>query len=315
MLDIILRPLRAAAGAVALCVICAGCTGTQTQRLLETQSSDLPRVSRVADVPFFPQTEFHCGPAAMAMALTWSGVNTTPDSIAPMVYTPGREGTLAPDMITAARRQGRMAVKVAGLNNLLAEIAAGHPVIVFQNLGFTWYPRWHFAVATGYDLNTRQIILHSGKHQNQVTPLDTFENTWARTESWALVVLSPGQLPATAHPEQTLKAAVGLEQAQRPAEAVQAYAAIAAKWPENAPAALGEGNARYALNDYKGAESAYRESIRRDPQQADAWNNLAYALHKQGRRSDAIAAAQNAVTRATYNQALYADTLADVSRR
>ena len=77
--------------------------------------------------------------------------------MAAAVYTPGREGTLASDMIAAARRNGRVAVPVTSLPALLAELAAGNPVIVFQNLGLGFVPRWHYAVAFGYDLAAGRI--------------------------------------------------------------------------------------------------------------------------------------------------------------
>ncbi len=45
----------------------------------------------LSDVPFYAQKKYHCGPAALAMALQWSGVDTTPDQIAEMVFTPGSD--------------------------------------------------------------------------------------------------------------------------------------------------------------------------------------------------------------------------------
>jgi len=56
-------------------------------------------------------------------------------------------------MIAAARRNGFVAIELApNLSDLLAEIAAGNPVVVLQNLALDWYPAWHYAVAIGYDL-------------------------------------------------------------------------------------------------------------------------------------------------------------------
>ena len=98
-------------------------------------------------MPFFPQEDLYCGPAALATALNWAGDKVTQEQLAPEVFTAAREGTLRPDMLAAARRHGKFAVAFDDLKSLLTEIEAGHPVIVFQNLALSWYPQWHYAVA------------------------------------------------------------------------------------------------------------------------------------------------------------------------
>ena len=81
-----------AAGALILGTL-AGCATPQTDRLLDA-GAGLPTRAEVAEVPFYPQEEYYCGPAALAMALSWSGVPVTQEDLAAQVYTPGREGTL-----------------------------------------------------------------------------------------------------------------------------------------------------------------------------------------------------------------------------
>lgn len=299
------------AGLLALLFLTA-CTAPQTAALLEAPGGLPPRVE-LASVPFFPQEDYYCGPAALAMSLAWSGLAETPDSVAPQIYTPGRQGTLAVDMVSAARRKGRLAVEVRGLDNLLAEVASGHPVIVFQNLALEWWPQWHFAVVIGYDLTKREVVLHSGTTERRLTVLDAFERTWERAGEWALVTLPPDQLPATANRPAVLLAAAGLEQAGRHDPAVVAYETIVARWPGETAAWLGQGNAQFALGRFPAAERAYREAISRDSEMAEAWNNLAYALHRQGRRRDAVTAARKALQHARGDGATYRDTLEEVS--
>ena len=98
--------------------------------------------------------------------------------------------------MASARRSDRLAVPLHGLQPLLAELAAGHPVLVLQNLGLDWYPQWHYAVAIGYDLEAGTLTLHSGEQAAEVTPLATFAQTWQRAEQWGLLVLPPDSLPA-----------------------------------------------------------------------------------------------------------------------
>ena len=273
--------------------ILAACAGPRTGVPLAA-GDGLPARAEVAGVPFYPQAEYQCGPAALALAATWAGQPVTPDALVPQVYTPSRAGALRSDMLAAARRQGRLATPVDGLGNLLAEIAAGHPVVVFQNLGFDWYPQWHYAVAIGYDLDAREIVLHSGLTEGQRLDLSTFERTWERGSNWALVVLPPDRLPATAPAATVLTAAIGLERADRLAAAATAYRAIARRWRSSFTARMGLGNALFGQDDFAGAVGAFQDAIALRPRSAAAWNNLAYALAKQGHYARARQAAAQA---------------------
>jgi hypothetical protein len=299
------------AGSLLLWVL-AGCATPQTDRLLETPTA-LPPRAEVGGVPFFPQEKYYCGPAALAMVLSWSGLPVTQEEIAAQVYTPGREGTLQSDMVAGARRHGRLAVPVTELSDLTAELAAGHPVVVFQNLGFGWLPVWHYAVAIGYDLSLGDLVLHSGLDARRAMSLATFERTWARGDHWALVVLPPEELPAAADEAAVLHAASGLEQAGRPREAAIAYTTIAERWPDSLEAWIGLGNAAYAAGDLEAAENAFRTATERHPAAGAAWNNLAHVLGEKGRRPEAIAAAERAVRLGGPNATTYRATLREVS--
>jgi hypothetical protein len=288
------RPLRALAPLFLLGFLAGCATPAQVTELRQDPGSLPPKVE-LADVPFFPQEDLWCGPAAIAMTLAWSGLPATQEQMAAQVYTPGREGTLQTDLIAGARRNGRLAVEVRDLRGLLTELAAGNPVLVFQNLGLSVAPVWHYAVAFGYTLEPASLILHSGLEERRVTPLGTFERTWARANHWALVVTAPDRLPATAALESVLAAALGIERAGRTAEAATAYETILAKWPSSFGGWMGLGNTRYALKDFVAAERAFRKASEADPKAPQAWNNLAYALVGQNRRTEAIAAAERAV--------------------
>lgn len=296
----------------ALLLFLAGCATPQAESLLADRGG-LPVRAEVAKVPFYPQEKFYCGPAAMAMALSWSGLPVTQEEMATQVYTPGREGSLRTDMLAGARRNGRLAVRVRSLRAMLREIAAGNPVLVFQNLGLSWYTRWHYAVAFGYDLDKNALILRSGVTARRVTGLELFERTWARGDYWAITVLPPGRLPVTATEQDVLVAAIGLERAERPAAAAAAFAAMAARWPGSLGAQMGLGNARFAATDFAGAAKAFRAAIEHHPKAADAWNNLAYALARQGRREEALAAARKAVEIGGPRVESYRDTLRELS--
>lgn len=255
----------------------------------------VPPTMELANVPFFPQEEKYCGPASLAMTLAWTGESVDQNAIASETFSPGREGTLASDLVGAARRHGRLAVPVETLPDLFREVAAGHPVLVFQNLGFDWYPIWHFAVVTGYDLNQGEVVMHSGADARRVMSLDRFERSWAGADHWGLVVLRPDTLPATGDESKVIQAAMGLERAGRPMDAAAAYRAALGKWPDSFGAAIGLGNSLYASRNLPEAEQAFRQATRIRPEAAPAWNNLATVLADRGDIDPALYTARRAV--------------------
>ena len=153
---------RATALALAALLVLAGCTS------LGPAPPEDPR-RELTDVPFFPQTAYQCGPAALATVLGATGIDTTPEALAPLVYIPGRKGSLQVEMLAAARRHGRVAVVLAPeFADLRTELDAGRPVLVLQNLGALGIRRWHFAVVVGYDAERDALILRSGTRRRHV---------------------------------------------------------------------------------------------------------------------------------------------------
>jgi len=274
-----------------------------------------PKVELSA-VPFFAQTERDdCGPAALAMMLGSTGLDTSPAELAPKVYTPGREGTLQADIVQAIRREGRLGIEVKTFQNLLKELDAGHPVLVLQNLGAKAWPIWHYAVAMGYDLESRTLFLHSGKQEKFPLSFSTFMHTWDDQAYWGLTVTDAGQLPASAGPATILEAASGLEQVSKRDEAARAYGALLQRWPDNLPALMGWGNARYASGDYRAAGQAFRHAVALHPQETGAWNNLAYSLLQQDRLEEALNAAEEAVNLGGPHQAEAKATLQEIKAK
>ncbi len=298
---------------VVMAAAMTGCAAPQTRALLDNGIPEaVPRRSVLEGVPFIPQKDFYCGPAALTMTLQAAGVSVTQEDVARAVYTPGREGTLRSDVLAGARRWGRIAFRVTTLSDLLKELAAGNPVLVFQNLSLDILPQWHFAVAVGYDLDRREVILHSGTLPYHRTRLSTFERTWERGDFWGLVVTSPTRLPETASEIETLQAISALEKQGLPNEAAVAYGAAVRRWPDSFAGHMGLGNALLADGRAVEAERAYRKAIDLRPLSAEAWNNLAYALVRSGRRNEAVSAAENAVRYGSGRRSFYLNTLNEI---
>ena len=86
--------------------------------------------------------------------LAYNQINTTPEQLRPYLYIPEKGGSLAVELEARARQFNLIVYPLKpDVTDILLELDAGHPVLVMQNLGFSWLPQWHFAVAIGYDLN------------------------------------------------------------------------------------------------------------------------------------------------------------------
>lgn len=285
---------------VLLLLALGGCaTPPQTASLRQAWHSAAPAQAASVElvaVPFHPQEDYQCGPASLATVFNAAGVAIAPDALTPQVYLPGREGSLQVELLAATRRHGLLAYRLApSLADLLAEVEAGTPVLVLQNLSLPIWPKWHYAVVVGFDRAEEEIVLRSGQEARQVLSFATFERTWARSGRWAMLALPPGRLPASAEEADYLNAAAALEQTRQPAPARIAYSAALTRWPGSLAARMGQGNSAYALGDLAGAEAAFRQASQDHPQAWAAFNNLALVLVERGQREQALAAAGEAV--------------------
>lgn len=282
------------AWSLALLALFAGCA-VQTAALRSSPPEGLPPSVELSGAPFFPQTEWMCGPAALATALGAAGIDTMPEVLTREVFVPAREGSLQLEMLAGARRHGAVATRIPGtLAALLREVAAGHVVVVLQNLGLSFVPRWHYAVVVSYDLGAGELLMRSGTTRRDRIAMRTFEHTWARSGHWAFVVLPPGQWPVTAQVPAVVEAAVGFERVATPAQALRVYGSARERWPHDLTLAIGEGTAAYALGDGRRAVDLFRAAGERHGSGA-AWINLSRVLAEQGDRAGALAAAERAL--------------------
>lgn len=272
---------RAALPAAALAALLAGCAGSP--RLAEGLAPAAPRSIELASVPFHPQEDFQCGPAALATVLAASGVSASPSALAPRTYLPQRKGTLQADLIGAARRHGRIAYVLPEHGDaLVAELTEGRPVLLLQNLGSGLLPRWHYAVLVGYDADRNVAILRSGRERRLEMRWQRFAMSWHLAGRWAVTLLPPEAIPAHATAAQYLEAVAGLEAAGQRETAASAYDTAIARWPEEPMFWLGRGNIAYAAGDLEAAVDKYLRAIQLAPQDAAARNNLAVALADAG---------------------------------
>lgn len=283
------------------------------QRQSRAPSLDTAPVA-IANVPFFPQDRYECGPAALATVLTMSGVRVTPDELVPLVYVPERKGSFQVELIAAARSFGRLAYSLPPtLDALFTEVKHGTPVLVLQNLGLAAYPKWHYAVVKGFDLERRRVLLNSGTREDYEVALGTFERTWARAGSWGLVVLAPGQVPATAEALPYFRALVALELQGKPELARAGYKSGLARWPQDRNLLMAYGNLLYGAGELSAAAGAFRAVTKYHPSYAPAHNNLAQLLFELGQLDQALVAARTAVALGGDYSATYQETIQLIS--
>ena len=237
----------------------------------------------MSGVPVIAQKDYYCGPAALAMVLKWSGQSADQNAVAALSFSPASRGTYRADMIGASRRLGQLVVALETPDQLFTEVAAGHPVIVFQNLSLQWAPRWHYAAVVGYDTVARNVLLHSGELERTVMDFGLFSRTWARGENWAIVVLPPGRLPALDDQSAVLRAAAALEDAGQHRAAAATYRAGEGRWPDNWLWPFGSGNAAYALGDLAASEAALVRAQRISPEIPEIRQNLAQVRREAAR--------------------------------
>ena len=287
-------PLRPGAFLL-LGVLCACTTPRQTLDLRQNPP-DIQPSRELVNTPFYPQTENHCGPAALATILQYYGIEAEPEELAARVYTPGLAGSLQVEMVAATRIYGLLPVRHDGrLVSLLREIEAGNPVLVIQNLGLDSLPYWHYAVVVGYDLEEQKLVLRSGTEKRLVRPFDNFERTWQRGGYWGLVIVPPHEIPVTATVDSYITSVIDMEQTGQLETANLAYHTATSRWPDNILAYMGVGNTAYALTRYQESAAAYRQLLKVSPRTAEAWNNLAYALAQQGEKKASLEAINKAI--------------------
>ena len=254
---------------------CATYKAKQTGDLLKSPGN-LPRQTQLS-IPFVKQSDYYCGPASLSMIMKNLNYAGEMNELAKQMYTPKQKGSLKSDLASTTRRQGLMGIQLSNLDSILKELANKNPVLVFQNMGLSWYPAWHYAVATGYDLDNRTITLHTGKYQYKEVNLGEFERSWDLGGKWSMVILPPGKISVSADELSHVIAAAGLEQTGKIKEAELSYISIIEQWEYSFGALIGLGNITYARNDYTASIKYLTQATKHHPESAIAWHNLATA--------------------------------------
>ena len=269
----------------------AGCAQfvPQTIDLRADWPAGVPRAAELAGVPYFPQTQFDCGPAALATIMQSAGASISVDQLVQEVYLPARQGSLQVEMLVAPRRHGLVGWQLPRTySGLLEEVANGRPVLVLQNLGLWPIDQWHYAVVVGFDYERGELYLRSGTTQRLVLPFTIFEVTWRHSGYWAMVASRPESIPATASATTYRPALLAFGRVAAPARTQAAWRAYLARWPGDALASIALSNLQYQERALGEAEAVLRSSYQRNPESVEVLNNLSQILSELGRDEEAL---------------------------
>lgn len=274
------RTIRAVMPALSALLLCA-CSINPKVEISELSPNVEP--VRLTSVPFYAQTQYQCGPAALAGVLGASGVGISPEALVPQVYLPEREGSLQIELMAASRRSGRVPYQLdPEPAALLGELEAGRPVLVMQNLRTRHFPQWHYAVLTGMDSEANRVVLNTGTSEGVQEGARTFFRTWTWAGEWAIVVLRPGELPASPDPSRYMQSVANFESVAGAGAALPAWQAAMERWPQDHRPYLALGNARFASGEYQQAASLFGRGLELKPGDVVLENNLASALGEAG---------------------------------
>lgn len=259
--------------------------------------------SSTIKVPFVSPRSDLCGSTSIEMvSLYWQSATSyvprlSRNELDARTLIPAKGGTLQVELVSTARANGLLVYSLEPtFDALLIELEKQHPVIVLVNRGYAWHPLWHYAPVTGYDKEKQAVLMHFSDRPNEAVPLSTFSALWKRSGHWGVVLLPPGQLPASASPERYLRAAYDLEKTGMRDQAIIAYQSALQRWPKDIAIHFALANAYYHSGRFTKAEQSYRRLLSLEPAQPLALNNLANLLCRKGRSKDALRVIKKAVT-------------------
>lgn len=305
------RAIRNVFMLVALTAV-TGCAGGLSLEPSDFSEHQVPRRHQISGIPLIKQQQYFCGPAALTSILRHQRQNASQTTLAEEVFNTQEEGTFQHDMLYALRSRGLLATPVNNLQDVIVEVANDNPVLVFLNLGLSFAPKWHYAVATGYDLDADLIYLHGGRNVQDIMPFSTFGHTWRRTDYWAYAVTTPPRLPVTADSHTLDDIAPRFEELGKTDAAKKTYIALIQRSPERSQPYFGLGNVYLNQQQFALAETAYRHGLKLEPNNPYVANNLAYALAGQGEQAEACALLQTTTSADAAATAMLQDSRSEI---
>jgi len=167
----------------------------------------LPERVELNGVPFFRGNANQGAPQILAGMLSEQRVRITPGLLVKPLQLPGAEASLQSNIEQLAAGYGLMVYPLdKSLSALLTQVAAGYAVMLRFSDGTLWSePR--YAMLVGYNRAKGTVLLRAGMERRRLMDFNTFESAWKDAGGWAVLILSPTQLPANVDKARWLKVA------------------------------------------------------------------------------------------------------------
>jgi tetratricopeptide (TPR) repeat protein len=274
------------------------------------------------NVPFIPPREDLCGSTSIQMVAQYWQSNSkyspklSLQELDQRTLLPLKGGTLQVELVSAARANGLIAYPLEpNFDALLSELIAQHPVIVLINRSYSWYPLWHYIPVNGYDTRRKEFLTHFSDQPNEPIGIKTFAELWKRSENWGVVLLPPGEIPASATSKKFLRSVYELEKVGMVEEAIRSYQSALIRWPEDLDIHFILGNSYYRVDRLSEAEESYRRFLSRNPIHPLALNNLALLLSKTGKKTEGLALLDHAVSKDPEVQKMLRETREEILKK
>jgi len=287
-------------------------TAPQTNLLLQ-QSTNLPTAHEIENVPFYPQEDYFCGPTTLAEMLNFYDRDIQPETVAPSLFIPERQGSLQIEMVASIRQYGMLGyAELGNLNQLLSLVSEDKPVTVLQNQRLSWYPLWHYALVIGYDLETETVILHTGVNERRIVAMELFENTWRKGAYWMLAALPPEEGSDHFDPFLYVSAARDLIEVGQEQAGITALETASNQWSDYWLSYFLLGNHFLQINP-QDALNWFKRGAQAGSNETSYLNNYAYALLFNDCAPQALEIIQRATLLDPDNDGLK-DSLAEIRR-
>jgi tetratricopeptide (TPR) repeat protein len=263
---------------LAVSLLLGGCA---TSKINEHLNENLPK-EHLLKLEFIPQKKNLCGPTVLKMASQQYLPKVPFETYKQFTFREKAEGTFKSDMISSTRRLGLSPYRVPTLETMFQEIDQGRPVIIFQNLGLSWYTMWHYSLLVGYNSEKNIVYLHSGTTPYDHMGFSLFVRTWHRGENWSYVVVPPDVIPDHATIDEALDNATVFENLKEKELAKKVYAAMSTKWPDRFEPYLGLANLFYEEKNLKEAIQEILLALKASPNHPALLYNLASLYHETG---------------------------------
>ncbi|MFJ4195085.1 peptidase C39 family protein [Pseudomonas sp. NPDC089534] len=216
-----IRTALLAAGCAAALAGCAGSVAPEVQRLPE-------RVELSGT--FYRGEANQSGPQVLASLLSQQGIVITPGLLEKPLHLPEAQDKLQQNLQNLAREYGMVVYPLdSRLPALLAQVAAGYPVMVRFSEGSAFWAEPRYAILSGYDRKKQTVLLRAGMNRRELMGFGAFESALNKAGGWAVLIQKPSQVPAAVDRQRWLKAADELAQAGQEQEAAQARKALGAQ--------------------------------------------------------------------------------------